>query len=207
MERDAKLRRLLYKSPLWFGKSVYIHKIPKRLRRFWCGLGEKQKTSSDIEGNYLQYKLIGIMNLKLIENSNFEIENSHYIKAIKLNNDLTKIIVYLKDRISYPENKLEIDSFVKQIIFNLIAQTEADIAYPIWYNEYIYENGKRQACEYFALQENMIAIRRYHAEDIYKLVTQTPTAISTHALLYDRILGILQKASLTYQDRLKLFCV
>ena len=199
MKKGPKLRRLLYKSPLWFRNSVYIQKIPKRLRRFWYKPVEKRKPINDFEGNYLQYNLTGLKNLTLCENFSFQIENNPYIETIRLADDLTKMTVYLKNGIFYGDNTSDIDSFVKQIIFNLIAKTDAEIVCPDWYAEGVFENGELRLAEHLKFQESIAVLRSYSAKSIYNIIINSPTAISKWPVLYERIFGILQNENIVVQ--------
>lgn len=144
------------------------------------------------ENNRVQYNLSGLKNLGLTENLLFKIADNQYIEAIHLDDDLTKVVVHLKDGVHYIDKASDIDSFVKQIFFNLVAKTDADIVCPNWYTEGIFENGKFEVTERMDFREEATVFRSYSAEGIYDTVVNSPTAIHKHAVLYERIFGVLQ---------------
>lgn len=152
-----------------------------------------------LENNRIQYNLAGLKNFVLTENSPFEVENNQYIEAIQLDNNLTKMTLYLKDGVHYDDKAAEIDFFVKQIIFNLITKTETEIMCPDWYTEGVFENGELKIAEHIKIRESIAVFRSYNAESIYDTVVNSPTAIRKHAILYERIFGILQNENLVVQ--------
>ena len=144
------------------------------------------------ESDRVQYNLSGLMNLTLNENSVFKVENNQYIEAIQLDNNLTKMTLYLKSGVHYDDNASEIDLFAKEIIFNLITKTETEIMCPDWYMEGVFENGKLKINERIKVREDVAVLRSYSAESIYNAVVTSPTAIRKHTVIYERIFGILQ---------------
>jgi len=151
------------------------------------------------ENDCIRYSLAGFKNLTLTENLPFVIDNNHYINAIQFDDDLTKITVYLKSGVHYLDKKPDIDLFVNQILFNLIAKTEIDIEYPSWYLESVCSGGKIELCEAIAIQESVIVFKQNKAENIYRIVTNSFTGMDKHSLLYNRIFYILKNQNIVVQ--------
>jgi len=151
------------------------------------------------ENNYVQYDLKGFCNLKLRENVPYKVANDQYIDTIQLNDTLTKMILYLKNGISYKNNKEYIDIFARQIIFNLIAKTEADIDNPDWHIEGIFENREMFSGEQLGFRESVTVFRCIDAVKIYENLLNSPTSMNKHFLLYERIFSVLQNPNLVVQ--------
>ena len=149
--------------------------------------------------NCVQYSFSGLKNLTLTENSEFEIKNNQYVNAILLDDDLKSVTIYLKDGVCYSDSKLEIELFLNQIFFNLIAKSEADITFPTWNLAYTKEGSNANLYDYFCLNEDIEVFRSNRAYNIYDIVVNSSTAINNHTLLYNRIFCVLQNPNIVVQ--------
>lgn len=152
-----------------------------------------------MEGNYVQYKLSGFSGLELKENEPCEIENNPYVKSVELNNDLTAVTINLRDGVDFEENKGNIELFLKELIFNLIIKTEADVEHPNWSIEYVRNGNMITVNEHIFIHDAVTVLRLVRANSVYSSILDSPTAIVNKQLLYERIFCILQNPNLVVQ--------
>lgn len=149
--------------------------------------------------NCVQYNLSGFQNLTLTDNMPYKIENNKFVDTVQLNDNLTKMILYLKPDVCYSKNEPDIDIFASQILFNLIAKTEVDIATPAWYVDGIFENGKNLLNEQIGFTETLTIFKSINAKRIYDIIVNSSNSIDKHQLIYERIFGILQNPNIIIQ--------
>lgn len=138
------------------------------------------------ESVILQYKLIGFEQLKLEENAAYELSNPN-IKSICFSDDLKLLTVVLNNNIHYEDKQSEIESYLNHICFNLIAKTEAEINFPLRQLESIKDGSNIIVKERMHIHDTLTIVRTYPADYIYQAVVDSPTAIESQSVMYERI--------------------
>ena len=159
---------------------------------------ESQKSIPQPKQNYIQYALRGFKNLILKDNKSYDINHS-LIQSIYISDDITSMIVTLKENIHYFEHNKEIERFLNHVCFNLIANTETEVFQPVRILESVHDENQISCYDHVELRDSLRIIRNYNADYIYKSVIDTPTSIDRHYLKYERIFRILHNPNLIMQ--------
>ena len=75
---------------------------------------ESQKSIPQPKQNYIQYALRGFKNLILKDNKSYDINHS-LIQSIYISDDITSMIVTLKENIHYFEHNKDIERFLNHV--------------------------------------------------------------------------------------------
>ena len=113
-------------------------------------------------------------------------------KCIHISDDVKKLTVELKDEIAYKDNHSEIESYLNQICFNMIIDSNVNLNYPYRKIECINDSNENEQKEIKVFEtitlKDEISIQRYiGAQDFYQSIINKQTAMDKHSVLYERI--------------------
>lgn len=147
---------------------------------------------------YIRYKLVGFNNIKINGNCEFNLDTNLF-KSILISDDVKHLTVELQDAITLAEYENEILVYLNHICLNLIMQTEATLNAPVRILELVKDGTIMNIHDHIKLQDSMEIIRSTSAPEFYKKVVNSPTAMSRHFLLYERIFKTLHNPNKVVQ--------
>lgn len=155
---------------------------------------------------YLQYKLHGFETVTLKSNeSYYQLDNNPLFKSIHISDDIKKLVVELKNGVTYEGYKNEIGAYVNQLCFNMIIQANIVLDSPHRTLEIIKDKDEGAAQgeliirDYATFRDKVIIKVLTSADNFYKDVINKETAMDKHFVLYERIFKTLSNPNKVVQ--------
>lgn len=151
------------------------------------------------ERNYVQYKLHGFKGLELDENEEYCCTDNAYISRIYISSDLKMLKVELKDDVIYMDHRLEIETFLDSVCFNMISLTDIETEMPYRQLEIIKDGSNIHLSDRFVPRDSIQIIRRVPAENFYDTILNGKNLLSEKHVLYQKIFQILHNPNRVMQ--------